>query len=149
MSKGTIQIETDRLLLRQHVIEDAVLLHQNFGLDSEMFRYSGWNPYVTQAAAEEAVRHFIDSYTDEHFYGWAVEYDGILVGTIGAYDYDPASNTIEIGCSIERASWGKGFASEAIEAVLAYLTEHEGIQCVTAWCARIISVPEESWKKQG
>ena len=41
MSKGTIQLTTDRLTLRRHIIEDAEILHQNFGLDPEMFRYSG------------------------------------------------------------------------------------------------------------
>ena len=50
-------------------------------------------------------------------------------------DYDPETDSIEIGCSIERKSWGRGFAGEAVKAVLSYLTEHEGIRCVKAWCA--------------
>ena len=135
MGKGTVQLTTDRLVLRRHIEEDAVLLYQNFGLDPEMFKYSGWNPYASKEAAEEAVRQFIDSYDDNHFYGWAIEYDGRLTGTIGAYDYDPETDSIEIGCSIERKSWGKGFAGEAVKAVIRYLTEQEGIRCVKAWCA--------------
>lgn len=135
MSKGTISLKTERLLLRKHVIEDAEILYQNFGTDSEMFRYSGWNPYATKEAAEETVCRFIDSYADERFYGWAVEYDDRLIGTVGAYDYDAEESSIEIGCSIERASWGKGFAGEAVKAVIEYLTEQEAIRCVKAWCA--------------
>lgn len=135
MSKGTIQLTTDRLTLRRHIIEDAEVLHQYFGLDPEMFRYSGWNPYATEQTAEETVRCFIDSYTEDHFYGWAIEYDGRLIGTIGAYDYDPETRSIEIGCSIERKSWRKGFAGEATQTVIAYLTDQEGIRCVRAWCA--------------
>lgn len=135
MSKGTVPLTTDRLVLRRHIEEDAKLLYQNFGLDPEMFKYSGWNPYASKEAAEEAVRQFIDSYDDSHFYGWAIEYDGRLTGTIGAYDYDPETDSIEIGCSIERKSWGKGFAGEAVKAVIRYLTEQEGIRCVKAWCA--------------
>lgn len=135
MSEGTIQLTTDRLTLRRHIIEDAEILHQNFGLDPEMFRYSGWNPYATEQMAGETVRRFIDSYTDDHFYGWAIEHDGRLIGTIGAYDYNPETDSIETGCSIERKSWGKGFAGEAVNAVIAYLTEQEDIKCVKAWCA--------------
>ncbi len=135
MSKGTIQLATDRLVLRRHIEEDAQLLHQSFGLDAEMFRYSGWNPYATEQMAEETVRQFLDSYSDNRFYGWAIEYDGRLIGTIGAYDYDPETESIEIGCSIQRVSWGKGFAGEAVKAVVSYLTEQEGIKCVKAWCA--------------
>ncbi len=135
MEKGTIQLKTERLILRRHCPEDAEILYQNFGTDPEMFKYSGWNPYATMEMAEETVGEFIDNYEDEHFYGWAVEHEGRLIGTVGAYDFDPETGSIEMGCSIERKSWGKGFASEAIMAVITYLTEHENIQCVKAWCA--------------
>ena len=117
---GTVQLQTDRLILRRHKGEDAEVLFRNFGLDPKMFEYSGWNPYAT---------------LDERFYGWAVEHGGRLIGTVGAYDYDPETDSIEIGCSIERESWGRGFAGEAVSAVLDYLTRQAGIWNVKAWCA--------------
>ncbi|MBQ9593868.1 MAG: GNAT family N-acetyltransferase, partial [Lachnospiraceae bacterium] len=40
-----------------------------------------------------------------------------------------------VGFSIDRMCWGKGYATEALQRVLAYLTENEGIPRVTAWCA--------------
>ena len=134
-SGGTIALTTERLLLRQHREEDAEVLYENFGQDPKMFEYSGWNPYATREMAEETVRRFLGSYEDPHFYGWAVEHDGRMIGTIGAYDFDPASRSIEVGCSIERPSWGKGFAGEALAAALNYLTQQEGIRTVKAWCA--------------
>ena len=67
MSNGTIRLETDRLVLRRHIEEDALPLHKNFGMDPEMFRYSGWNPYASEEAAEGAVWQFIDSYFDNLF----------------------------------------------------------------------------------
>ena len=56
-----------------------------------------------------------------------------MVGTIGAYDYK--DDTIEVGMSVKRDCWGHGYAAEALKAALEYLTEHENISCVTAWCA--------------
>ena len=132
---GTEAIATPRLVLRRHVMEDARALHEGFGLDKAMYEYSGWNPYATLEDAERTVGRFIASYDDARFYGWAIEHGGRLVGTIGAYDYDPERNSIEVGMSIERASWGKGFATEALGAVLLYLVDREGIDVVTAWCA--------------
>ena len=132
---GTISLQTPRLLLRRHVPEDAGILYRNFGTDAAMFRYSGWNPYATPEQARETVQQFIDSYADPRFYGWAIEYEGRMIGTIGAYDYDQEKSQIEVGFSIERASWGKGYAAEALRAVLEYLTSQEGIARVTAWCA--------------
>ena len=132
---GTKPLQTPRLMLRRHVPEDAGLLYQNFGTDAAMFRYSGWNPYATAEQAQETVQRFIDSYVDPRFYGWAIEREGRMIGTIGAYDYDPALNQIEIGFSIERNSWDNGYAAEALRAVLKYLTAQEGIAHVSAWCA--------------
>ena len=132
---GTVQLQTDRLILRRHKEEDAEVLFRNFGMDPKMFEYSGWNPYATREMAEATVRQFMENYADERFYGWAVEHEGRLIGTVGAYDYDPETDSIEIGCSIERESWGKGFAGEAVSAVLNYLTQQEGIRVVKAWCA--------------
>ena len=132
---GTLPLKTQRLSLRRHVPEDAEILYQNFGTDAAMFRYSGWNPYATPEQARETVQRFIDSYADPRFYGWAIEREGRMIGTIGAYDFDEEKNQIEVGFSIERASWGKGYAAEALEVVLEYLTAQEGIARVTAWCA--------------
>ena len=132
---GTIPLQTPRLLLRRHLSEDAGLLYQNFGVDAAMYRYSGWNPYATPEQARETVQRFIDSYDDPRFYGWTIECEGRMIGTIGAYGYDQDKNQIEVGFSIERASWGKGYAAEALGAVLEYLTVQVGIARVTAWCA--------------
>ena len=142
-------MQTPRLLLRRHVPEDAGLLYQNFGTDAAMFRYSGWNPYATPEMARETVRRFIDSYADPHFYGWAIEREGRMIGTIGAYDFDEEKNQIEVGFSIERANWGKGYAAEALRAVLEYLTVREGIARVTAWCASDNVASKRTLEKAG
>ncbi len=132
---GTVELKTERLLLRRHQIKDARVLFEIFGSDPAMFEYSGWNPYQTEAMAEETIASFISSYEDPHFYSWGIEHDGRLIGTVGAYDYDAEQSRIEIGMSIERAEWGHGFAGEALKAVLRYLTVHENIRTVSAWCA--------------
>ncbi len=146
---GTEELTTERLLLRRYRMDDAEILHKNFGADPEMYRYSGWNPYETEEMALATVRNFIDSYKDPHFYGWAIVREKRLVGTIGAYDYDAVLNRIEAGMSIERASWGKGYAGEALSCVLHYLTEHEHIETVTAWCASDNIGSEKAMKKAG
>lgn len=146
---GTILLQIPRLLLRRHVPEDAGVLYRNFGTDAAMVRYSGWNPYATPEQARGTVQRFIDNYVDPRFYGWAIEREGRMIGTIGAYDYDPEKNQIEVGFSIERASWGKGYAAEALRAVLEYLTTQEGIAHVTAWCASDNIASKRTLEKAG
>ncbi|MBQ3281001.1 MAG: GNAT family N-acetyltransferase [Eubacterium sp.] len=134
-SGGTKVLKTDRLVLRRHVISDADWLYEHIGCDEGMFEYTGWNPYATLEDAREMVQHFIDSYNDENFYGWAIELDRDMIGTIGAYDFDAVKNCIEVGISICRYSWGKGYAPETMREVLRYLTEERNIRTAKAWCA--------------
>ena len=130
---GTVELWTEHLVLRRYRPEDAEVLYRSFGTDPEMVRYSGWNPYATPEMAQETVRRFIESYSDAHSYSWVMDVDDVIVGTIGAYDY--ANDQIEVGFSVDKGWQGRGFATEALRKVLAYLTVNEGIPCVTAWCA--------------
>lgn len=130
---GTAELRTVHLTLRRYVPEDAAPLHRYLGTDIAMAKYSGWNPYATPEMAQDTVRRFISSYDDEHTYSWVLDYEDVLIGTIGAYDYHDGH--IEVGFSIVQSWRGRGFATEALKKVLKYLTENEGISCVTAWCA--------------
>ena len=130
---GTAELWTERMILRRYRPEDAEPLYRRLGTDPEMVQYSGWNPYATPEMAQETVRRFIDSYDDEHAYSWIMDNDDVIVGTIGAYDYQ--DNQIEVGFGVVSGWQGRGLATEALKKVLEYLTENEGIPCVTAWCA--------------
>ena len=130
---GTAEMWTEHLILRRYRSEDAEPLYQYLGSDPEMYKYSGWNPYATPEMAQETVRRFIDSYDDEHVYSWVMDFDDVVIGTIGAYDYE--DDQIEVGFSVVQRWQGRGYATEALARVLEYLTENEGISCVTAWCA--------------
>ena len=130
---GTAELWTERLILRRYRPEDAEPLYQYLGTDPAMSRYSGWNPYATLETAQETVRRFIAGYEDEHSYSWVMDIEDVVVGTIGAYDYQ--NDRIEVGFSIVKGWQGRGLATEALRKVLEYLTENEGIPRVTAWCA--------------
>lgn len=130
---GTVELWTERMVLRRYCPEDAEPLYRRLGTDPESVRYSGWNPYASLEMAQDTVRRFIDSYNDDHVYAWVMDVDDVVIGTIGAYDY--RGDHIEVGFSVVRDWQGRGYATEALKQVLEYLTENEGIPCVTAWCA--------------
>ena len=130
---GTVEIRTEHLILRRYRLEDAGQLYEYLGRDPKMYQYSGWNPYATPEMTQETVRRFIESYDKAHSYSWVMDVDDVIVGTIGAYDYE--CGRIEVGFSVVQGWQGRGFATEALRKILEYLTENEGISCVTAWCA--------------
>ena len=117
---GTVELWTDRLVLRRYRPDDAEDLHRYLGTDPAMARYFGWNPYATLEMARETVRRFVDGYADDHAYSWVMDVDDVIVGTIGAYDYQ--DNQIEVGFSVVKGWQGRGLATEALKKVLEYLT---------------------------
>ena len=130
---GTVELRTERMVLRRYRMDDAPTLYRYLGTDPAMSAYSGWNPYATAEMAQETVRGFIDSYRDAHVYSWIMDMDDVIVGTIGAYDFQ--DDRIEVGFSVVPGWQGRGLATAALKKVLDYLTGNEGIHCVTAWCA--------------
>ena len=81
---GTVELWTERMVLRRYCPEDAEPLYRRLGTDPETVRYSGWNPYATPEMAENTVRRFIDGYHDGHVYSWVMDVDDVVIGTIGA-----------------------------------------------------------------
>lgn len=130
---GCVELRTERLILRKCRTEDAESLYRSFGKDAEAVRYTGWNPYATLESAQKTVQEHIENCGSGHFYSWIMDVDDVLVGTIGAYDF--TGDRIEVGFSVAEGWRNRGLATEALKKVLEYLTENEGISCVTAWCA--------------
>ncbi len=130
---GTVELWTEHMILRRYRPEDADALHQRLGTDPSTYAYTGWNPYATLEMARENVRKFIDGYDDRRAYSWIMDVDGVVAGTIGAYDRE--GDRIEVGFSVVKGWRGRGLATEALKKVLGYLTGNEGIPRVTAWCA--------------
>ena len=128
---GTNEFTTERLVMRRYHMDDSLILYEKFGRDPQMYKYSGWNPYASYDMACSTVQKFIESYKRPDFYGWAIEHEGQLIGTIGAYEYDPKRNCIETGVSIERDFWGKGYATEALKCAIGELFRM-GCTCVRA-----------------
>ena len=162
---GTAELWTEHLVLRKYRPEDAEPLCEYLGKDPEMYKYSGWNPYATFEMAKETVQRFIESYGDEHSYSWIMDANGddVVAGTIGAYDYESGlesdfgidckqhceADRIEVGFSVVPGWQGRGYATEALKKVLEYLTENEGISCVTAWCAADNTASKKVLEKSG
>ena len=131
---GTVQISTKRLILRRVTLEDVDTLHRELGCNPEMIRYTCWNPYTTPESTRIKVENDIQGYEKEGCYAWIIQYRENVIGTIGAYGYDPEMSSIEIGYSIFQNYWGQGFATEAAGEVVRYLIMDERINRVHGWC---------------
>ena len=126
-----IEISDLDLYIVPETLEDAENIYRYMGCDPEITRYTGWNPYRTLQATVDKIEKDINS--DDGSYSWVIKKDGDFVGTIGAYDYNAEDMSIEIGYSIARPFWGKGYAGAATKAVVAFLLDNERINTIRAW----------------
>jgi RimJ/RimL family protein N-acetyltransferase len=124
-------IETERLLLRKPEPHDVVAVYR-FVSDPEVVRWIGSVDEVgTFDDAVERIERGQRAWADDGFGPFvAVRRDtGTAIGTVGLLAWDPATwdhgtrakigetAEIELGWTLERAAWGRGYATEAALAV--------------------------------
>lgn len=110
-------LRTERLLLRELVSNDAPSL---FGLrsDAEVMRYIGRPKAGTLNDAQELIERISNDRLTNAGITWALEYERLLIGTIGYYRLKLEHHRAEVGYMLGSSYWGKGFMGEALEAVV-------------------------------
>jgi len=118
---GTMDLVTDRLILRRFRESDTEQTYENFGKDVLVNRYISFAPCETLAGTYEFIRRHLWEYDNNlDFYGWAITLDGEVIGSIGLYDIDHESESCELGYSIGSKWWDNGYATEAADAVVKF-----------------------------
>jgi RimJ/RimL family protein N-acetyltransferase len=114
-------IETDRLVLRQFVLDDAAAVFR-IQSDPEVMRYTGEPPAanideIRQMLAERPIA----DYARFGFGRWAciLKSNGELIGGVGL-KYLPELGEVDLGYRLRRDYWGQGFATEAARACVEY-----------------------------
>jgi len=111
-----MQLETERLLLRPLVVEDAPALAGLFAGDWEAIRQTGRMPYP---ASETALRHWISLHVAPASYSFLIirRLDGRPLGGIG---FGGEGALAELGYALGRSFWGQGYATEGVRAMMAH-----------------------------
>jgi len=128
-------IATERLILRRFRAADAVPLAE-YRSDPEVARYQSWDAPFPLARAETAVANFMVSDPDKPgWFQYAVERlaDRVLVGDVAVRLHDNLMQA-EIGFTVARAHQGRGYATEAVRAVLDRLFRVQGMHKVAGEC---------------
>jgi RimJ/RimL family protein N-acetyltransferase len=118
-----VEIETPRLRLRQWAIDDWKLLHRAYG-DPEVARWIGTDPSSPEWTAY-AVGRMTNHWDLMGFGSWALEEldSGEFVGRAGLSfqaDWPVGDDKVEVGWTLVRAFWGRGYATEAALASLSF-----------------------------
>ncbi len=105
-------IITERLVLRRATMDDVAAFHAIFR-DQEAMRYWSFLPHEHEEQTREWVASMVnlDPAMSDDF---VITLNGEAIGKMGAYRLP------EFGFILAREHWGKGLASEALAAFVAY-----------------------------
>jgi RimJ/RimL family protein N-acetyltransferase len=131
----SIELVTDRLLLRPFIAEDLPALVA-YRSDPEVARYQSWDAAFSMADAER----FLESQRTVRF-GASGQWlqlavlqrkDRIVVGDCAIRVIAGQPATAELGVTLSRDHQGRGIATEALDALLTALLQQHGLHRVFA-----------------
>jgi ribosomal-protein-alanine N-acetyltransferase len=132
--KGTVTLETARLILRRYVPEDADAMFRNWTNDPEVTRFLTWQPHGSIDVTRKISLSDISKYDNLSHYQWAIVPKSLNepIGGINVVNMNEPCRCFEIGYRIGRAWWRQGFASEALSTVIKFLFEQVGANRIAA-----------------
>ncbi len=134
--KGTMQIETERLILRRFTYEDNDSMRRNWIADEEVQNNYGEPAYKTEEAVRALLDKYISSYDKSDYYRWAVIHkeSSECIGQIAYFLVDSGNHFAEIEYCIGSAYQGRGYAPESTKAVIRYGFEDMNLNKVQICC---------------
>jgi ribosomal-protein-alanine N-acetyltransferase len=120
---GTKTIETERLILRRFMMDDAQALFNNWANDPVVTQYLTWTPHKNIETTKAVLTIWVNAYEHADNYHWAIvrKQDAKLIGSISAVNIDDTYEQCEIGYCLAKDYWNQGIMTEAVKAVIAYL----------------------------
>ena len=112
-------LETESLILRKPARSDAKDIYR-YACDKEVARYVLWEPHRSIGETRAFVRDLRYRIRSGYPSSWAVVLrgTGTVIGTIGFMWYSSENRSAELGYSFSREYWNRGYATQALDAVV-------------------------------
>jgi ribosomal-protein-alanine N-acetyltransferase len=122
------QIETDRLLLRPWEVEDALIVQRELSRVEMARMLAIPHPYPEGGAAE-----WIPTARAGRDFAIVLRETGDVVGGVSLFEHEQHRRA-ELGYWCAMEFWGRGYATEAVRAVVDYAFDTLGVNKVHAAC---------------
>ncbi|MBE5802151.1 MAG: GNAT family N-acetyltransferase [Clostridiales bacterium] len=132
---GTKPIETPRLLLRSFEVGDGESMLDNWIADPGIQFEYGEPVYRTLEEVSVLLAQWIAQYKEPDFYRWAIieKETAVCIGQIAFCRVYSEEKIAEIEYCIGRSRWGRGYANEALSALIGFAFEHTGLEMLEAF----------------
>jgi len=127
------KLETERLYLENFNLNDAVDFFQIRSNETFML-YMGAYPMKEVKESKDHIKMLLNTYVQKGGIAWKMveKETQVLIGYIGFFNLDARHARAEIGFGIALEHQGKGFGSEALNAIVNYCYEEVGLHSLMA-----------------
>lgn len=117
----TPEIFAERLHLRRLTMRDAPDIYE-YSRDPLVAEHVLWEAHRSLSESKSYIRYMIRKYRagDAASWGIALNSDDRVIGTIGFMWIQPDNASAEIGYSLARRCWNRGYMTEALRALIRY-----------------------------
>jgi RimJ/RimL family protein N-acetyltransferase len=114
-------------------LEDAEAIYTGYAQDEQVTKYATWLPHASMEITREFLRRCIRAWQEKSAFPWVIirRDENNLIGMVETRIEGHKAN---LGYVIARPEWGKGYATEAAQAVVSWAIEQPGIMRVWSVC---------------
>ncbi len=135
---SNLTLTTSRLILRPWKLSDLDDFYEYASVDG-VGQMAGWLPHENKEVSVRILKDFIEGKKT-----FALVYQNKVIGSLGIEKYNEAELkefdplfARELGFVLSKDYWGKGLMSEAVQEVVRYLFEDEGLDVI--FCGHFVS----------
>lgn len=139
--KGTVMLETNRLILRRFAPDDIDQIYNNCWSDYEVWKWTNYAPMKSiddvKNAAQMFTEEWLNAYERPNRYSWAIQLKSTneVVGRFFGMHPDDRIEQIELAYEIGRSWWNQGLMTEAVRAVIDFFFHEVGFNRIYAYHA--------------
>jgi RimJ/RimL family protein N-acetyltransferase len=132
---GTKVLESERLLLRPYVLDDAQAMFDNWASRPENVTYVTWPPHESVNLTQQLLTEWVTSYEKPDFLHWVIAFKDQpdkVIGDISVIEINQSAQACELGYILSQDYWGQGLMTEALQTVILFLFQEVGVNRITA-----------------
>ncbi len=114
-------LETERLILRECLDSDVDALFELYS-DPDVAEFDWFLPHKTRVDSWQFIQSFKWLFTKKEEIIWAIarKEDDVLIGTCALGDFHQIEERCEIGYSLKKSEWNKGYITEVISKLVTF-----------------------------
>lgn len=136
--RGTVRLETKRLILRRFTIDDLQQIYEHCWSDRDIWKWTNYKPMKCPEDVKDVAglftENWLGAYERANRYNWAIQLKetGEVIGRFFGMHPDDELSQIELGYEIGRAWWNQGLMTEAVKRVMEFFFLEVGFNRIYA-----------------